>query len=120
MKLRCLIQWFDTDRALCTIWPARLSRDGGHSSHGRHVCRCRRDRAGDSVGSAHPDHGVSLRRPPRRGAAEHRMPFTADLDEMVKRRAIRVGVTFNRTHYFIDRGQERGLTYERSSHSRAT
>jgi membrane-bound lytic murein transglycosylase MltF len=30
----------------------------------------------------------------------------------VKRRAIRVGVTFNRTHYFIDKGQERGLTYE--------
>ena len=35
-------------------------------------------------------------------------PFTGDFDEMVKRRAIRVAVTFNRTHYFIDRGQERG------------
>ena len=31
---------------------------------------------------------------------------------MVKRRVIRVAVTFNRTHYFIDRGQERGITYE--------
>jgi membrane-bound lytic murein transglycosylase MltF len=39
-------------------------------------------------------------------------PFTGDLDELVKRRAIRVAVTFNRTHYFIDKGQERGLTYE--------
>ena len=39
-------------------------------------------------------------------------PFTGDLDEMIKRRAIRAGVTFNRTHYFIDQGQERGLTYE--------
>jgi membrane-bound lytic murein transglycosylase MltF len=39
-------------------------------------------------------------------------PFTGDLDELVKRRMIRVAVTFNRTHYFIDRGQERGLTYE--------
>ena len=39
-------------------------------------------------------------------------PFTGDFDEIVKRRAIRVGVTFNRTHYFIDKGQERGLTYE--------
>ncbi len=39
-------------------------------------------------------------------------PFTGDLDEMVKRRVIRVGVTFNRTHYFIDKGQQRGLTYE--------
>ena len=39
-------------------------------------------------------------------------PFSGDFDEMIKRRAIRVGVTFNRTHYFIDKGQERGLTYE--------
>src|SRR4051812_42164116 len=38
--------------------------------------------------------------------------FTGDFDAMVKRRAIRVGVTFNRTHYFIDKGQEHGLTYE--------
>jgi membrane-bound lytic murein transglycosylase MltF len=39
-------------------------------------------------------------------------PFTGDFDAMVERRAIRVAVTFNRTHYFIDQGQERGLTYE--------
>ncbi len=39
-------------------------------------------------------------------------PFTGDFDEMVKRRAIRVAVTFNRTHYFVDQGQERGITYE--------
>ena len=39
-------------------------------------------------------------------------PFKGDFDELVKRRAIRVAVTFNRTHYFIDRGQERGITYE--------
>ena len=39
-------------------------------------------------------------------------PFTGDFDAMVKRRAIRVGVVFNRTHYFIDKGQERGITYE--------
>jgi membrane-bound lytic murein transglycosylase MltF len=39
-------------------------------------------------------------------------PFTGDFDDMVKRRAIRVAVTFNRTHYFVDEGQERGLTYE--------
>jgi membrane-bound lytic murein transglycosylase MltF len=38
--------------------------------------------------------------------------FTGDLDEMVKRRVIRAGVTFNRTHYFIDRGQQRGIAYE--------
>ena len=39
-------------------------------------------------------------------------PFTGDLDAMMKRRSIRVAVTFNRTHYFIDKGQQRGLTYE--------
>jgi membrane-bound lytic murein transglycosylase MltF len=39
-------------------------------------------------------------------------PFSGDFDEMVKRRMIRVAVTFNRTHYFIDKGQERGITYE--------
>ena len=39
-------------------------------------------------------------------------PFTGDLDAMVQRRAIRVAVTFNRTHYFIDKGRERGITYE--------
>ncbi len=39
-------------------------------------------------------------------------PFTGDFDAMVKRRVIRVAVTFNRTHYFVDKGQERGLTYE--------
>ena len=27
-------------------------------------------------------------------------PFAGDLDEMIKRRMIRVAVTFNRTHYF--------------------
>ena len=40
------------------------------------------------------------------------VPFTGDFDEMVKRRLIRVGTVFNRTHYFVDRGQERGLAYE--------
>ncbi len=39
-------------------------------------------------------------------------PFVGDFDELVKRRLIRVAVTFNRTHYFLDKGQERGMTYE--------
>src|SRR6185503_7748847 len=39
-------------------------------------------------------------------------PFKDDFDAMIKRRMIRVAVTFNRTHYFIDKGEERGLTYE--------
>jgi membrane-bound lytic murein transglycosylase MltF len=47
-------------------------------------------------------------------AAQHLLdqPFTGDLADQVKRRMIRVGVTYNRTHYFVDHGQERGLAYE--------
>ena len=39
-------------------------------------------------------------------------PSTGDLDEIVKRRAMRVGVTFNRTFYFVDRGVQRGIGYD--------
>jgi membrane-bound lytic murein transglycosylase MltF len=38
-------------------------------------------------------------------------PFTGDLDGMEARRLIRVGVTFNRTHYFVDRGTQGGLSF---------
>jgi membrane-bound lytic murein transglycosylase MltF len=38
--------------------------------------------------------------------------FTGDLDEMIKRRVIRAGVVFNRTQYFIDKGVQRGISYE--------
>lgn len=38
--------------------------------------------------------------------------FTGDLDGMIQRRIIRVGVPFNRTFYFIDEGKPRGLAYE--------
>jgi membrane-bound lytic murein transglycosylase MltF len=39
-------------------------------------------------------------------------PFTGDFDEMVKRRLIRLGVTFTRSFYFIDKGVQRGAAYE--------
>ena len=39
-------------------------------------------------------------------------PFTGDLEQMVKRRLIRAGVVFNRSQYFIDRGEQRGFVYE--------
>jgi membrane-bound lytic murein transglycosylase MltF len=38
--------------------------------------------------------------------------FKGDFDEMVKRRLVRIGVTFNRTFYFVDRGEQRGVAYE--------
>ncbi len=39
-------------------------------------------------------------------------PFTGDFDAQIERRSIRAAVTFNRTHYFIDQGQQRGITFE--------
>src|SRR6476661_6436250 len=39
-------------------------------------------------------------------------PFTGDFDAMVKRRMIRLGVTFNRSFYFVDKGAPRGAAYE--------
>jgi membrane-bound lytic murein transglycosylase MltF len=39
-------------------------------------------------------------------------PFMGDLDAMVKRRVVRIGVTYSRTFYFVDRGVQRGIAYE--------
>jgi len=39
-------------------------------------------------------------------------PFTGDLDAMVERRVIRAGVVYNRTHYFVDKGVQRGMAYD--------
>ena len=39
-------------------------------------------------------------------------PFTGDFDELGKRRVVRIGVTFNRTFYFVDKGVQRGIAYE--------
>jgi membrane-bound lytic murein transglycosylase MltF len=39
-------------------------------------------------------------------------PFTGDFDQMVARRLIRVGVTYNRTFYFAEKGVQRGVAYE--------
>ena len=38
--------------------------------------------------------------------------FTGDLDGMIQRRLIRVLVAYSKTHYFVDKGTQRGLTYE--------
>jgi membrane-bound lytic murein transglycosylase MltF len=38
--------------------------------------------------------------------------FSSDLDEMVARRLIRVGAPYSRTFYYIDKGVQRGLSYE--------
>jgi membrane-bound lytic murein transglycosylase MltF len=38
--------------------------------------------------------------------------FTGDLDEIIQRRLVRVGVSPSRTFYFVDRGVQRGVAYE--------
>jgi membrane-bound lytic murein transglycosylase MltF len=38
--------------------------------------------------------------------------WNGDLDGMIERRYIRVLCTFNRTNYFLDKAEQRGLTYE--------
>ncbi len=39
-------------------------------------------------------------------------PWSGDFDGMIARRSIRVLVTYSKTHYFVDKGTQRGLTYE--------
>ena len=40
------------------------------------------------------------------------VPWTGDLDGMIKRRQIRVLTTYNKTGYFIDKGVQRGTTFD--------
>jgi membrane-bound lytic murein transglycosylase MltF len=52
------------------------------------------------------------------GRPDYKLPdatavkWTGDLDGMIKRRFIRVLVTYSKTNYFVDRGTQRGLTYD--------
>jgi len=39
-------------------------------------------------------------------------PFTGDFKEMLEHKLVRVGVTFNRTFYFVDKGVQRGIAYD--------
>jgi membrane-bound lytic murein transglycosylase MltF len=53
--------------------------------------------------------------PPRAGqpaALVISQPWTGDFDGMVKRRRIRILTPYSRTHYFIDKGQPRGLVQD--------
>ena len=49
------------------------------------------------------------------GTVDHSLivkPWTGDLDGMIKRRRIRILTPYSKTHYFIDRGVQRGVVYE--------
>lgn len=50
--------------------------------------------------------------PPDKLLKKLKQPWTGDLPGMVERRTIRALVTYNKTHYFLDGAQERGITYE--------
>jgi membrane-bound lytic murein transglycosylase MltF len=39
-------------------------------------------------------------------------PWTGDLDEMIKRRVIRVLTAYSKTFYFTDKGTQHGMTYD--------
>lgn len=39
-------------------------------------------------------------------------PWTGDLDGMIERRLVRVLVTYSKTHYFVDKGTQRGISYD--------
>jgi membrane-bound lytic murein transglycosylase MltF len=39
-------------------------------------------------------------------------PWTGDFDGMVQRRRIRILTPYSKTHYFIDKGQPRGIVYD--------
>lgn len=51
-------------------------------------------------------------KPPPRQLTIEVKPWTGDFDAMLERRVIRVLVPYSRTLYFVDKGQERGLTAE--------
>jgi membrane-bound lytic murein transglycosylase MltF len=61
---------------------------------------------------------VWLTLPPRAARADDELlahvekPWKGDLDQMIKRRRIRVLVVYSKTFYFLDRGQQRGTTYD--------
>ena len=52
------------------------------------------------------------RPPPAAALSVQAQIFKGDLGEMKKRRVIRAGVAYNRTHYFIDQGVQRGMAYD--------
>jgi len=58
-----------------------------------------------------PPSVLETRLPPSVRAAVLK-PFTGDLDSLVKRRVVRIGVAFNRTFYYVDKGVPRGIAYE--------
>jgi membrane-bound lytic murein transglycosylase MltF len=68
-----------------------------------------------AVGAAEPfaaQRATSARTPPSLTLEVVTERWTGDFGEMVTRRRIRILTLYNRTHYFVDGGVQRGLVYE--------
>jgi membrane-bound lytic murein transglycosylase MltF len=82
------------------LWSCSPSPGAGHASG-----------APDQGQEAFPPPAYEAALPPELRTALDRT-YTGDLDGMIQRRLIRIGAPFNRTYYFIDKGVQRGLSYE--------
>jgi membrane-bound lytic murein transglycosylase MltF len=67
--------------------------------------------AAEEAGAPLPPSELETNLPPSVREAVLRR-FTGDVDSLVKRRVVRVGVAFNRTFYYVDKGVPRGVAYE--------
>src|SRR5262249_1768764 len=70
-----------------------------------------------SAGRAHAQAGAATTKtaPPKVspvGSPNPNVPWKGDLDGMIKRRMIRVLMPYSQTHYFIDHGVQRGVTFD--------
>ena len=74
-------------------------------------CSSAPEKANQSAGDTLPPRAYELALPEELRSRLGRT-FSGDLDGMVKRRIIRAGVPFNRTFYFVDKGVQRGLSYD--------
>ncbi|WP_036020072.1 transglycosylase SLT domain-containing protein [Paraburkholderia mimosarum] len=67
---------------------------------------------GGAIATVNPPAPASVRPPATRQLSLSNKPWRGDFDGMLERRWIRVLVPYSRTLYFVDKGQERGLTAE--------
>lgn len=74
-------------------------------------CSSAPEKANQSAGDTLPPRAYELALPEELRSRLGRT-FSGDLDGMVKQRFIRAGVPFNRTFYFVDKGVQRGLSYD--------
>ena len=62
--------------------------------------------------SKQEDKAISVAEDTTESALAEMEPWVGDFDGMVERRVIRALVVYSKMLYFVDRGQQRGLTYE--------